>query len=81
MNLLSSAGCGLFQQINLHFTQPQRGWRAAMSPRAPEQRPHPREQFIGAERFDQVIVRTGVETADAVLDLAPGCEHQHRYCD
>ena len=46
---------------------------------ATQQRPHPRQQFIGAERFHEVIVRAGVEAGDAVLDLPLGREHEDRF--
>jgi len=77
MQRLPSAQCGLFQQINLHVAQFQRRPRVSQPARAPEQRPHPGKQFIGAERFDQVIVRAGVESADAIVNLPLRREHQH----
>ena len=39
---------------------------------------HPRQQLRQREGLDQVVHRAGVEARDAILDLAPGGQHDHR---
>jgi len=76
MNRLAPAHGRLTREIDFHFTEPQFRRRLALALHAPQQRPDARQQFLRAERLDQVVVRPRVQPGDAVLDLALGGEHE-----
>ena len=46
-----------------------------------QQGPHPGEQFRYLERFDQIVLRAGVEALDSIRDRAPRGEQQCRSGD
>jgi hypothetical protein len=41
--------------------------------------PHPRQELVVREWFDEIVVRTGVEAVDAIRDSVAGGEHQDRH--
>ena len=41
--------------------------------------PHASKQFRESERLDQIVVRTGVETAYAIFDRSFGRQNEHRH--
>ena len=43
-----------------------------------QQGPDTGKQLLRLKGFGQVVVRTGVQAADAVIQLTAGGEHQHR---
>ena len=51
---------------------------AGAQPRAPQQRPQPREQLVEGEGLHDVVVRAGVEARDPVGDRVPRGQHQDR---
>src|ERR1700677_2304645 len=44
----------------------------------PQQRPATRRQFMKAERLQQTIIRSQIQTLHSFLHLAPSSQHQHR---
>ena len=45
---------------------------------AAQQRPQPRQQLVERERLGQVVVGTGVQAVDLVLQRVLGGQHQHQ---
>ena len=74
--LFSAPGL-LPREINVRVAQPEGIQRAPPFAGAAQERPDPRQQFVGAERFDQIIIRAGVESFDAVVNLPLGGEHEN----
>ena len=79
MEWFPSARGRLFHQVDVRFPEHQPGGGFGLAPDAPQHCPHAREQFLGAERFHQVIIGPRVQALDAVLDLPLGGEHEDRH--
>ena len=69
MNRLLPARGFLARQIDLHLAQTHDFRRRRLFARAPQQRAHPRQKLVRAERFDQIIVRAGIEDSVMVDSL------------
>ena len=54
------------------------GWGWLRRRRPPEIGPYPGEKFVRLKRFDDIIVRPGVEHADLVVKPVPHRRHHHR---
>ena len=52
--------------------------RLGLAGRASNERPQPREQFVQVERFDEVIIRAGIQAAHALANRIARGEHEHR---
>ena len=51
---------------------------ALVADRPAQERAQAGQELLERERLDQVVVRAGVEPGDAVVDLVPRGQHQHR---
>jgi hypothetical protein len=65
-------------EVHRHVPQLQLRGRRRTAMEPPQERPHPGQQFVAAERFDQVVVRPGVQAPNPVFHAALGCQHQDR---
>jgi hypothetical protein len=74
--LLGAPGA-LLNEINASVAKLERPRNAPLAMGTPKKSADAGEQFLGAERFDEVIIRAGVETGDTILDLAFGSEHEN----
>ena len=77
VNPFFAAHGSLPHQVDFDIAQLQCIRRLVVPLKSSQQCSHPGEQFLGAERLNQIIVRAGVEAGDAVLDLPLGGEHEH----
>ena len=76
--LLILAKSSLLHKIQAHLPEREFSERAAALLDPPQQRADTREQFISAERFEEVIISASIESADSVLNPASGRQHQNR---
>ena len=49
--------------------------------RPPDERLNARQQFREGKRFGQIIIATGLQSLDAVIDGSFGAENEHRGVD
>ena len=69
-------GGGLLDEIDASIAKAESSGRIRFALHAAEQCADASEQFVGAERFDEIIVGAGIEAGDTVFDLAFGGEHE-----
>ena len=79
MERLAATRGGLPDEVDVGVTQREGGGRFGLPVDPAQHRAHARQQFLGAERLDEIIIRADIQALDAIFHLSLGCQHEDRH--